>query len=189
MSKQGCTAAGFAAANAELQQLRSRGRFRQNAQSDGELSVEAHATQGELVNREAARTQSRIKFLEHFVATHTPVPPPTQFETIELGHPVTIVYLNKQGKELRKKYVAAGACEPEIYLGSDAMMLNINSPLGKLLLGKHVGDTFDVFLAGHDCEVRVEAISQLLVPDQLVNESSSSRLSINGSLERVATAA
>lgn len=194
MGKNPCTAVGYAAAKAELQALTCRGRFRQNADTGGELSEEGMVTARELVDREVSSVQGRINSLKQFVSSHTPQPPPTQFETVELGHPVTIVYSNKQGKELHKKYVTGGAGEPEIYLGSGAMMLNINSPLGKLLIGKRVGDVFDAFLSGHDCEVRVEAIHQLLAPDQADDEVATpsapdvsvTRLSIKGSLEHVA---
>jgi transcription elongation GreA/GreB family factor len=152
------------------------------------MGEESMATQRELVDREVSSVQGRINSLNQFLSSHTPQPPPTQFETIELGHPVIIVYSNRQGKELEKKYVLTGNGEPEIYLGSGFMTLKASCPLGELLMGKRVGDVFDAFLAGHNCEVRVKEILQSLVPDKFDDESpaetSVTRPSIDGSAAR-----
>ena len=193
MSLNGCTAAGYAAANSELEALMSRGHFRRNVEADGELSVESMATQTELLDREVSGVQNRINSLNDFLRKHTPQPLPAQFEMVELGHPVVIAYLNKQGKELEKKYVMAGAGEPEIYLGSGFMMLKSTCPFGELLMGKRVGDVFDAFLAGHNCEVRVKEILRSLVPDKFDDESAApvtvTRLSIDGTGQHVPVAA
>lgn len=118
-----------------------------SAKEMGDLSenAEYHAAK-----EEQAFIESRIKELEHLIKYASVTAGPTDPSAVEVGNTVVI-----KGKNGEKTYVVVGFNEADPSAGR----ISNESPLGKSIMGKRVGDKVSYVTPGGTIEVEIISIS------------------------------
>ena len=150
------TAEGLEKLKAELEQLHSvrRPEMLEKLQRAKELSDTVDNAEYEEAKNEQAFVEGRILTLEKMIKNAEVMPDdksrrPT---VVKFGSKVTI--LNEDGKE--KKYTIVGRAESDPNEGR----ISNESPVGKALLGKHVGDEVEVDVPKGRIKLKVTAITK-----------------------------
>ena len=133
------TSAGLAKLEAELEHLRmvSRQEVAQRIQRAKELGGTVDNAEYDEAKNEQAFVEGRVLTLETMIKNAVLIPDErTSSERVEVGSVVTVV--NVQGKT--QKYVIVGSTEADPAQGK----ISNESPVGKALLGRKVGEEAEV---------------------------------------------
>ncbi|MEM7242391.1 MAG: transcription elongation factor GreA [Pseudomonadota bacterium] len=143
MDKIPITPAGFATADAELKQLKSKDRPNvikaiAEAREHGDLSenAEYHAAR-----EQQSHIEGRIKELEAIISKADVIDVTKLSGSIKFGATVEIV---DEDTDEEKTYQIVGEFEADI----ERNLLNINSPIARALIGKEEGDSVEVRTPG-----------------------------------------
>jgi len=153
MEKIPMTPAGYKLLNDELKLLKSVERPAiiqaiSEAREHGDLSENAEYHSAK---EKQSFIEGRIKELEGLISRSNVIDPRKLSGAIKFG--ATVVLVDED--DVEKTYQIVGEAEANIEKG----MLNINSPLGRALIGKEEGDSVEVKTPGGDKDYEIVTIS------------------------------
>lgn len=115
-----------------------------------EFSDTADNAEYDLAKAELAFIEGRIQALERMLAHAQVIPDGMKSETVQLGSRVTVV--DAEGEE--EQYIIVGSAEADPREGS----ISYESPVGRALIGKRVGQTAEVVAPGGSFSLKVVSL-------------------------------
>ena len=117
------------------------------AREFGDLSENAEYSSA---RQDQERAESRISEIDHILKNVTIIKNPTGKNKVELGNTVVL-----SGSKADKTFTVVGSVEADPLNG----LISDESPIGKALLGKKLGDDVEIVLPSETVQYKISAIS------------------------------
>jgi transcription elongation factor GreA len=117
------------------------------AREFGDLSENAEYSSA---RQDQERAESRISEIDHILKNVTIIKTPTGKNKVELGNTVVL-----SGSKADKTFTVVGSVEADPLNG----LISDESPIGKALLGKKLGDDVEIILPSETVQYKISAIS------------------------------